>query len=236
MRAEDVAVVEKIIGCSFYDKRLLERCLCDKSKAVSQADLAKTNLWLAWLGDARVLLFVRQRLLTTYPHRPQHLGLYQAKIISNLVFADVVRSLGLDLFLDLDVSKLDTRWKKGPQLMVTPLATVFEALVEAITIDLGKLAAQGFLDRTLTPRFPILLQESWEENPVHLLQEKVLALYGQGPRIQVRPAPTSDGRWEVEVWAGSELLGVSSGQSKKQARTNAVLETIQKLGHHLDPK
>ncbi len=222
MLAYEIRAVEQILGCTFHDKTLLQKAFRHRSLEKNPAD---ANLLLAWLGDAHILRYVRHRLIEMFLDQYACLAFYQSYIVSNRVFADIIRHLGLGRYLCRD-DELD---EMDAALNDTALGTLFEALVEALSQDQGEVQATAFLDQHLGWRFPAIIKEAWGRNPIYRVDYLAPRTHGQGSHFRFRPVPRGGGKWEAEVWVGATLISTATGRSKKEAQFNAATVAVKHL-------
>ena len=132
----------------------------------------------------------------------------------------------------------------GQQKMANPSSSkmwsdVYEAVVGAIYLDLGWLAAKSFVYKTLIKQAENYGFLSVAKNPKTLLQEKIAHHKTQtnGSRIQYKlvhkqklAAPNPhEYRFHVQVLINNQVFATGSGYSMRKAEVQAAEKCLQKL-------
>lgn len=225
-RQIDAAIVgraESIVGRRFRKKFLLRMALTQAS--------AKSNLYpsyerLETLGDAVLNLVVIKALYQIEPWlSPHEITQRKSAITKNTELARRTRLLGLDKLIYL---------APGQGLSDDIEADVYEAVVGALFLDGGILAAGKFVLRDLEP---LIASQVFEEDPKSKLTRVMDAAKR---RVQWRTtgktgaehAPT----FTVEARIDGRKYGEGKGRTKLEAQQNAaraalqVLDAVARLG------
>lgn len=218
-----VARAEGIVGRRFRRKFLMRMALTQAS--------ARTNIYpsyerLETLGDAVLNLVVIKALYQIEPWlSPHEITQRKSQITKNTELARRTRLLGLDKLIYL---------APGQGLSDDIEADVYEAVVGALFLDGGILAAGKFVLRDLEP---LIASQVFEEDPKSKLTRVMDAVKR---RIQWRTTGKSgsehDPTWTVEVRMDGRKYGEGKGRTKLEAQQNAaraalqVLDAVAKLG------
>ena len=128
--------IERIIGYTFSERRLLRRCFTHAS-----ASEESNNERLEFLGDAVIELCVSEELYRRLEENEGDMTERRKKLVSNGVLRSVCERLGLDRYLVFS-GRQENLGKKS-------LASLFEALAAGIYLDGGMPAAKGFIHKKL---------------------------------------------------------------------------------------
>jgi len=211
--------LEKKLGYTFKDKKLLER-------AITHISYEKRSHYetLEFLGDALVNFFVVDLLVENYPRKREgFLSPMKAYLISEEFFNVLARKLELHRFI---------RIKKG-RVNQTIIGDVFEALWAAVYLDSGKDAnftrelflkhfredilkaiKEGKAKKDYKTRLQEITQKLWKERPSY----KLISVEG----------PDHAKRFLVEV-SIKDYKAVGEGRTKKEAEQKAAEIMIEKL-------
>lgn len=139
----DTAALERRLGHSFRDPRLLRRALTHRSASADNYER------LEYLGDAALGFFVGLLLCEHAPNASeQRLTLMRAHLVNTAALADLGRELRLGRYLAL--GSAERRNGVGDQASI--LADTVEALIGAIVQDGGQDAALAVVGRLFESR------------------------------------------------------------------------------------
>lgn len=214
-REFDAAVVsraESIIGRRFRKKFPLRMALTQAS--------ARTNIYpsyerLETLGDAVLNLVVIRALYSLEPWlSPDQITTRKSLITSNVEIARRTRLLGLDKLIFI---------APGQNLTERIEANVYEAVVGALFLDGGILAASKFVLRDLEP----LITSQVAENSKSKLT-RVMDAVKKKVRYRVinRQGAEHDLTWTVLVTIDGRKFGEGVGKTKQEAEQNAATAAL----------
>jgi ribonuclease-3 len=190
----------------------------NEAKRVKRVDYQR----LEFLGDAVLQLCVSEALVERNPEaREGELSRMRAKIVSTDALAAFARAIDLGPALLLGRGADAAGERHQPNV----LADAVEAVVGAVYLDKGAVAARTFVDaiiaRVENPALPA-------RDPKSELQERVQALGGASPRYELVDATGPDHRREfrVRVEALGRTLGEGRGRSKKSAEQEAARQGL----------
>ena len=136
----------------------LERALTHRSFAYEQGGLP-TNERLEFLGDSVLGYVVTDHIFTVYPDLAEgDLARRRAAVVSTRALAKVARRIGIGPFVRLGTGERRTGGADKDSI----LADTLEALIGAVYVDHGAVAAAALVHRHVVPLLdePDLLRES----------------------------------------------------------------------------
>lgn len=197
----------------------LERALTHRSFAYEQGGLP-TNERLEFLGDSVLGYVVTDHIFTVYPDLAEgDLARRRAAVVSTRALAKVARRIGIGPFVRLGTGERRTGGADKDSI----LADTLEALIGAVYVDHGAVAAAALVHRHVVPLLdePDLLRESTDWKTVvaeaasrHGLGAVRYAIEGQGP--------AHDPRYRATLVVGEREYGSAVASSKKQAERDAA--------------
>jgi len=219
----DYSVLEAVLGYTFRDRGLLEQALrhaswCNEHSAAGLED----NERLEFLGDAVLDLVVGHKLMTRYPQlREGQLSVTRAQVVSEAGLSEVAGQLGLGAWLMLGKGEE----KSGGRTKASILADAFEAILAAVYLDGGFVAAWEIVDRLLAQRIETVEFKGFFDFKTRL-QETAQARLKATPtyRVVQELGPDHDKRFVVAVTLGEEEWARAVGKSKKEAEQMAAAE------------
>ncbi|MBC7835999.1 MAG: ribonuclease III [Phycisphaerales bacterium] len=220
-----VLLAQTCIGHEFSDLQILERALRHASIAESRVD---SNERMEFLGDAVLGLVCCELIYRRYPTVLEgEMTKIKSTVVSRQTCANIARELGLEQLLTLG---------KGMQChRVLPhslAAAAFEAVIAAVYLDGGLVAATRFLEPLLMPLIERAEACGHQENFKSVLQQHAQTRLGGTPQYVVldEKGPDHAKCFEVAVQIGARSFKPCWGQSKKQAEQQAALNALHELG------
>ncbi len=181
MKTEEFNKLTNILGYSFKDPDLLERALTHRSVEGSH------NETLEFLGDSVLSAIVSSYLYQRFTDLSEgELTVKRSRIVNNhSALCQVAERIAFDKFIRVDKSFVKSNRKAWRNL----LANSVEALVGAIYIDGGYLAAGEFFERHFCPfleeldigahrNFKSLLQEYLQQRAQSIPQYAIVDVQG----------------------------------------------------------
>lgn len=213
---------EHSLGITFQDPKLLEQALVHRSYLNENPGFPLgSNERLEYLGDAVVELVVSNRLYQLYPSAPEgDLTAMRAQLVRIQTLGRLARDLGLGNLLYLSKGEDDA----GARTRLRILGQTFEAVVGALYLDQGFLAADRFVIDRLADEVAGLSRRSSYRDAKSRLQEAAQAATGAAPSYVVDSAvgPGHRPRYVVVVRLGEQVLATGSGDSKREAEQHAA--------------
>lgn len=239
MKSNEDQRLEEKLGVRFKNRALLGQALTHSS-AVPELRAGKkdgkenssgvgNNERLEFLGDAVLDLLASEYLLENFPDWTEgQLSKSRARLVNERSLERAARRLGLGEHLRLGRGEEKTGGRDKPAL----LADGFEAVVAAIFLDAGLVAAGTLLRRVL---FDQTLEERGEriaESDRKSALQELLQQSGRPPaeyRLAGETGPDHRKVFRVEVWADGNCLGSGEGKTKKEAEQQAARSALLQL-------
>jgi ribonuclease-3 len=225
----DLAVLQQTLGVWFNQPSLLEQALIHSSYINENPDFAPTsNERLEFLGDAILGFIIAEELYQRFPQLGEG---EMTKLRSSLVRRDtlsrIAKNISLGDYLYLGRGEEASGGRHKPP----NLAGVLEAVIAAIFLDQGSVAARDFVLRSVNQELNKLLTRGVEVDYKSQLQELIQARQQQTPSYKVieTGGPDHDKTFTVEVRVGDTVLGRGSGKSKKEAEAEAARSALAQL-------
>ena len=209
--------LEKIIKYSFKNTTLLENALTHKS-----LDSDTNNEKLEFLGDRVLGLVISEKLLEKFPEEKE--GIIDKKfanLVNKKTCTMIAKTLNLKRFMSVgeshkELSKSDNKI----------LSDALEALIGAIYLDSGLLAAENFILKNW--KESLSKSEVTEIDPKTKLQEHSLKKFKKLPKYKVfkESGPRHNPTFKVEVKIPNSKKYSAIGKSKKDAQQNAAKKLL----------
>lgn len=218
--------LEKRIGYTFKNKKLLIEALTHSSYANERQDGTRCNERLEFLGDSVLGFISAERFFHHFKHLPEgELTKRRAYFVCEKSLSEFARTLGIGEFLLFGKGEVLTGGKDRPSI----LADAFEAVLAAIYLDGGIEPAKKFVFRFIDKAdeekpavtdYKTTLQEIVQRNPEEAVEYVLVGESG----------PDHNKTFSVEVHLNSNVIGRGSGRSKKIAEQAAAKEALQLMG------
>lgn len=219
--------LEKKIGYTFRDQRLLDRALTHSSYANENKGGMECNERMEFLGDSVLSLVVSDFIYHKF-HLPEgDLTKIRASLVCEKSLFEFAQQIGLGQELLLGKGEEQTGGRTRPSIV----SDGFEALLAGIYLDGGMDPARefvlSFVDRALEAQhkspfvdYKTQLQEIVQQNP----EERV------GYFLVGEEGPDHDKKFVVEVRLNSNVIGTGRDRSKKGAEQLAAREALKLMG------
>ena len=187
------------------------------------------NERLEFLGDAVLELVVTEYLFSNYGNPEGELTNWRAALVNAKTLAGISRGLAFEEFLLM--SKGEAKDKDSKARMYI-LANAIEALIGAIYMDGGWVAAKKFIDANVLSHLPFILEHHLHIDPKSRFQETSQDLLGITPSYKVmeEKGPDHAKEFTVGVFLEKELVAVGRGTSKQEAQIAAAEEGLKVKG------
>ena len=231
----DLAAFQKILGVSFKHPPLLEQALVHSSYINENPHLTPTsNERLEFLGDAVLGLVITERLYHNLPSFTEgEMTKLRADLVRQGTLARAARTIRLGDFLYLGRGEEASGGRHKP----VNLAGGLEAVIAAIFLDQGSVAAKKFILKLLKEELEKAVTQGGEADYKSQLQEFIQAREQQTPAYYVVEAkgPDHDRRFTVEAKVGDTVLGRGTGKSKQAAEPEAARSALEQLPPNFTP-
>jgi ribonuclease-3 len=218
--------LQERLGVSFRDISWLERALTHRSAATASS--FDSNERLEFLGDSVLGLVVSESLFRLYPqHSEGDLAKSKAYIVSEAALAKAASSLGLEEFVVMSVSEAATGGRRRRSI----LADAFEAIVAAVYLDRGIVAARKMVRDSLLETLHAAATDQHRSDFKSSLQERTQAVTRKAPlyRIANEIGQEHDKTFLAEAFLDDVRIGTGSGKSKKEAEQAAALDALNNI-------
>ncbi len=221
--------LEESIGYCFTSKKLLTEALSHSSYANENKRSRRSNERLEFLGDSVLSIVVSQYLFEHFSHLPEgELTKIRASLVCEKSLHIFARQINLGKYLLLGKGEENT----GGRERASILADAFEALIAAVFLDGGLEAARKHILRFIPEDieaqrhaafsdYKTILQEVVQQNP----EEKVEYV------IASQSGPDHNKAFTVNVCLNTNIIGVGTGRSKKEAEQMAAREALKLMGY-----
>ena len=221
--------LEKQLGYTFKNLARLQEAVTHKSYLNEYRDTGGSdNERLEFLGDAVLDLAISEHLIDIYPSSAEgELSKMKSRIVSEPTLARVARRIQLGQFLLLGKGEERTHGREKPSL----LADALEAIIAAIYIDGGGMAAKVFILTTFAEEIHALRHSTDSLDYKTELQEYCQREYDTLPTYRVLRefGPDHQKIFEVELSVRRKRVGAGRGRSKKEAEQQAAKEALEKF-------
>jgi ribonuclease-3 len=207
------------IQYQFSDDVLLQTALTHRSAS------SRNNERLEYLGDAILGAIISDELYGRFPNLNEgQLSRLRSSLVKKESLAQVARGLELGDYLLLGSGEL----RSGGQSRDSIIADALEALLAAVYLDGGYIAAQKVILRLFNPRIAVLSPEAEQKDPKSRLQEHLQAQHLSLPDYSIVEV-TGDPHDQlfvvkcVVVDISQESIGRGSSRQKAEQDAAAIL-------------
>lgn len=221
--AKVLAAFRERLGHEFADPDLLGCSLTHRSWCAEHAGFA-SNERLEFLGDAVLGIIVTDDIYRRHPDAGEgQLSRIRASVVCAPALAEMAVELGIGEVLLLGKGEAASGGRERPSI----LADAMEAVIGAVYLDGGPVAAQRLVDRLVAPR----LADAGTPDHKSRLHEMVAQEHDRQIRYEIsEDGPEHDKTFRAVVFLDEDPFGTGSGRSKKQAEQAAAQEAWRRLG------
>ena len=224
---KDADKLLKKIGYEFNDRSLLTNALTHSSySSEHKMDYASNNERLEFIGDAYVDAAVGAELFRIMKSAPEGvLSKNRADVVREESLADAARAINLGEYIYMGRGEESTGGRNKDSI----LADAFEALIGAIIIDGGYDAGKRVILDLLNEKIGLAVAGKLRQDYKTMLQEK---LQEKNHEVKIKyntvseSGPDHNKTFNVEVMAGTRVLGSGSGKSKAKAEQDAARDAL----------
>ena len=230
-RKEFYLFLKRLIGfypqtLSYYDTAFTHR----STSRLNNQGQAVNNERLEYLGDAILGAVIADFLYNRFPMEDEgFLTKMRSKLVNRAILTSLTHEMGLNRFIDANTNNaVEKSHIYGDAL---------EALIGAIYLDKGYLAAKFFITKRILSRYIDLHQlEQLDLN----FKSRLIEWSLKGKRdvkfdtVEEYPDNGRHPRFVSKVEADGKVVGRGTGSSKKEAQQNAAREALKKLDVHID--
>ncbi len=223
--------LEKAIGINFKDRNLLKQSVVHRSYLNEHPSFPLNhNERLEFLGDAVLELSVTEYLYNSYPETPEgDLTSWRASLVNAKMLSSIANELGVEAYMHLSKGESKDKNSKARQYI---LANAIEAVIGAIYLDQGFIAAKKFVMENIVCKLEGILSGKLYLDPKSKFQEKAQEVHGITPHYKVlsESGPDHAKVFEVGLFLSEELVSKGRGTSKQEAQVDAAQKGIRKKG------
>ena len=183
---------------------------------------------LEFLGDAILGSVIALELFQRCPDLDEgDLTKLRSHLVQKSSLAAVAKRLDLGSHLNLGRGEEAS----GGEDRESNLSAAFEALIGAVYLDQGPVAATSLILGLMSNEIDGVQKLGAPQDPKSSLQEMVQAKGGEPPHYRVvdQEGPHHDRTFDVEVLIDGQVKGTGSGKRKLDAERQAALKAIETL-------
>ncbi|MBI4130597.1 ribonuclease III [Candidatus Roizmanbacteria bacterium] len=210
-----------------HNQQLLNEAFTHRSYLNETKEQIASNERLEFLGDAVLEIIVSEYLFHQFTEFPEgKLTLLRSSIVRTESLSKA--ALLLDLGNQLRMSRGEE--ENGGRANKSILANTYEAVLGALYLDQGLLAARNFVQMSLFQTIPHILKNKAYLDAKSNLQEKVQEKLKVTPvyRVLTETGPDHKKIFTVGVFINNGKAGEGSGGSKQEAEAQAATEALKK--------
>lgn len=224
--------LEAKLKYKFNNIELLKNALIHSSYANELRGNTHSNERLEFLGDSVLSIIVAEHIYNKYPNMPEgELTRMRAALVCEKSLCVFSRELGLGDYLLLGRGED----KNGGRERDSILADAFEAVLAAIYLDGGMSRAKTHIlntvlrdlehynDEDAFKDYKTTLQEIIQRNPEESVSYSLIEESG----------PDHNKQFKVAVNLNSNVIGIGTGKSKKQAEQMAARQALKLMGENV---
>lgn len=224
MISKNITQIQKIISYQFKDSSLIELALTHRSFA------GTNNERLEFLGDSILNFVIAEALYKQFPKGKEgQLSRLRARLVRGETLAELGKEWGLGEFLKLGSGEL----KSGGFRRASIIADAVEAIIGAIYLDSGMVAAHERVQSWFAQRLANLTLEDQMKDPKTQLQEYLQSRQHHLPIYEVTSITGDAHQQKFEVScqvSGLESLVSGTGSSRRGAEQDAARTALKQLG------
>ncbi len=226
MDDDAISQLQERLGYRFRDPALLLHALTHRS--ATPEDSASSNERLEFLGDAIVGFVISENLLRKFPsHREGDLAKLKAYVVSGATLAEAAHALEIDECIRMSPSESASGGRRRRSI----LADAFEAVVAAVYLDSGIMAARKLVNAALLERLLTAARSEVVRDHKSSLQERAQSELKLTPIYRITDEAGSDHEklFTAEVILGDVVAGIGTGGSKKEAEQDAARAALEQF-------
>jgi len=213
------------LGHDFARPELLRQALTHRSHG------SPNNERLEFLGDSVLNCAIAARLYQTYPRLPEgDLSRMRAALVKEQTLAEIASGLKLGDILMLGEGELKSGGFRRPSI----LADALEAIIGAVYLDAGFIAAERMILALYEPLLQNLDPKTIAKDPKTQLQEYLQSRKLPLPQYEVLVirGEAHEQEFEVEcIIPGLNIRSLGEGHSRRSAEQNAAIAAYQAATH-----
>ena len=226
MDEQTLLKLQERLGVRFKDFTRLRHALTHRSAASDNP--LDSNERLEFLGDSVVGVVICENLFHLFPAFSEgDLAKSKAYVVSETALADAAQALGLEEFMVMSTGEAASGGRRRRSI----LADAFEAVVAAIYLDCGIVAARRVVRKALKKAIQDVAADQHRRDYKSSLQEHTQARLRLTPiyRTIHETGHEHDKTFVAQAVVGETVLGEGQGKSKKEAEQAAAFNALDNL-------
>ena len=179
------------------------------------------------MGDAVLELVVTDYLFNNYKNKPEgELTSWRAALVKTESLAELADQKGLGQYLLMSRGEA----KSGGRTRTALLANMVEAIIGAIYLDQGYVAAEKFINENISSKIEAIIKAGSYIDAKSHFQEIAQEREGVTPHYEViaESGPDHDKVFEMAVYINKKMWGKGKGNSKQAAQQSAATAALKK--------
>lgn len=221
---ENASSIESRLGYIFKDKALLALAFTHRSYINENKNVTQHNERLEFLGDSVLGLLMAEHLYNHLPDTPEgDLSFLRSRLVEAEACVSYMQKLRVAQYILLGKGEKRNDGRGRDSIH----ADLFEAIIGAIFLDGGLVAAHQFLFTNFLTDIEAILKtplRNWKA----LLQDLCQRQFQQPPHYKVisEAGPDHSKIFQIAVMIGDQELGRGEGSSKKEAQQAAAADAL----------
>ena len=224
----NLQALQERLGYNFRDESLLLLALTHPSASGKNSKPNEDNQRMEFLGDAILQLVISNELYSLHQnHGEGALTKARAGLVNGSCLAKKASLLGLENHLIIGKGQ-QTEFERGKN---SALEDAFEAITAALFLDGGMESARSFIRLMFDEELKNPDSIAAIKNPKGELQELLQGQSGEPPKYDLLSStgPDHNRKFEVSVQHLGKELSKGTGNSKKEAESDAALAALTKI-------
>ena len=181
------------------------------------------------MGDAVLELTVTEYLFARFKEKPEgELTSLRAALVNANMLSRIAAEVEMNNFLILSRGEA----KDVGRARAYILANAVEALIGALYLDGGYIAAKNFVEKNIISKTDEVLERELYRDSKSRFQERAQEMVGITPSYKVLNewGPDHDKHFVIGVYLSDDLVASGEGASKQEAEQNAAQDALNLRG------
>ena len=227
---KDFSNFEKKIEYVFTNKAVVTEAFTHRSYLNENPSWpGEHNERLEFLGDAVLELTVTEYLFARFKEKPEgELTSLRAALVNANMLSRIAAEVEMNNFLILSRGEA----KDVGRARAYILANAVEALIGALYLDGGYIAAKNFVEKNIISKTDEVLERELYRDSKSRFQERAQEMVGITPSYKVLNewGPDHDKHFVIGVYLSDDLVASGEGASKQEAEQNAAQDALNLRG------
>lgn len=221
----DIKKFKEQFGIEIKNKDLFQEAMTHRSYLNEHKEYKHPqNERLEFLGDAVLELVVTEYLFHNYENPEGELTSFRAALVNGDMLATIGSDLGVQDFLLMSRGEAKDTGRARGYLV----ANAIEAIIGALYLDQGYVAAKDFIEKQVLSHLPEVFEQGLHTDAKSHFQELAQEKTGVTPSYRVLKewGPDHDRHFIAGVFIGEEMVAEGEGSSKQEAQRAAAKEAL----------